>query len=86
MNSGGLKLPETPIAKRDHLTTKIDPYSCPTPPPPPPPPPSHENTIILTEFNRNDHFAISHKATPIYLLVLHAQEVGNEPFWNLKKS
>ena len=27
-----------------------------------------------------------HKATPIYLLVLRAQEVGNEPFWNLKKS
>ena len=26
------------------------------------------------------------KATPIYLLVLHAQEVGNEPFWNKKKS
>ena len=25
------------------------------------------------------------KATPIYLLVLRAQEVGNEPFWNLKK-
>ena len=25
------------------------------------------------------------KATPIYLLVLHAQEVGNEPFWNKKK-
>ena len=29
---------------------------------------------------------ISIKATPIYLLVLHAQEVGNEPFWNKKKS
>ena len=26
------------------------------------------------------------KATPIYLLVLRAQEVGNEPFWNKKKS
>ena len=26
------------------------------------------------------------KATPIYLLVLRAQEVGNEPFWNNKKS
>ena len=26
------------------------------------------------------------KATPIYLLVLRAQEEGNEPFWNLKKS
>ena len=26
------------------------------------------------------------KATPIYLLVLHAQEVGIEPFWNKKKS
>ena len=25
------------------------------------------------------------KATPIYLLVLHAQEVENEPFWNKKK-
>ena len=25
------------------------------------------------------------QATPIYLLVLHAQEVGNEPFWNKKK-
>ena len=25
------------------------------------------------------------KATPIYLLVLQAQEVGNEPFWNIKK-
>ena len=25
------------------------------------------------------------KATPIYLLVLRAQEVGNEPFWNKKK-
>ena len=29
--------------------------------------------------------AISSKATPIYLLVLRAQEVGNEPFWNKKK-
>ena len=27
----------------------------------------------------------SPKATPIYLLVLRAQEVGNEPFWNKKK-
>ena len=27
-----------------------------------------------------------YKATPIYLLVLRAQEVGNEPFWNLTKS
>ena len=26
-----------------------------------------------------------YKATPIYLLVLRAQEVGNEPFWNKKK-
>ena len=26
------------------------------------------------------------KATPIYLLVLRAQEVGIEPFWNKKKS
>ena len=26
------------------------------------------------------------KATPIYLLVLRAQDVGNEPFWNKKKS
>ena len=26
------------------------------------------------------------KAIPIYLLVLRAQEVGNEPFWNKKKS
>ena len=25
------------------------------------------------------------KATSIYLLVLRAQEVGNEPFWNKKK-
>ena len=25
------------------------------------------------------------RATPIYLLVLPAQEVGNEPFWNKKK-
>ena len=25
------------------------------------------------------------KATPIYLPVLRAQEVGNEPFWNKKK-
>ena len=25
------------------------------------------------------------KVTPIYLLVLRAQEVGNEPFWNKKK-
>ena len=25
------------------------------------------------------------KATPIYLFVLQAQEVGNEPFWNKKK-
>ena len=25
------------------------------------------------------------KATPIYLLVLRAQEVGNEPFWKKKK-
>ena len=31
-------------------------------------------------------FAQSLKATPIYLLVLQAQEVGNEPFWNKKKS
>ena len=28
---------------------------------------------------------VTTKATPIYLLVLRAQEVGNEPFWNLKK-
>ena len=28
---------------------------------------------------------IRYKATPIYLLVLRAQEVGNEPFWNKKK-
>ena len=28
---------------------------------------------------------INIKATPIYLLVLRAQEVGNEPFWNKKK-
>ena len=27
----------------------------------------------------------SGKATPIYLLVLRAQEVGKEPFWNKKK-
>ena len=26
------------------------------------------------------------EATPIYLLVLRAQEVGNEPFWNKRKS
>ena len=25
------------------------------------------------------------QATPIYLLVLRAQEVGNEPFWNKKE-
>ena len=30
--------------------------------------------------------AFQYKATPIYLLVLRAQEVGNEPFWNKKKS
>ena len=30
------------------------------------------------------YFYVS-KATPIYLLVLRAQEVGNEPFWNKKK-
>ena len=29
------------------------------------------------------HFVV--QATPIYLLVLRAQEVGNEPFWNKKK-
>ena len=28
---------------------------------------------------------VKSKATPIYLLVLRAQEVGNEPFWNKKK-
>ena len=27
----------------------------------------------------------AYKATPIYLLVLRAQEVGNESFWNKKK-
>ena len=31
-------------------------------------------------------YALMGKATPIYLLVLRAQEVGNEPFWNKKKS
>ena len=36
-------------------------------------------------FNINS-FASLYKATPIYLLVLRAQEVGNEPFWNKKKS
>ena len=30
--------------------------------------------------------ALPYRATPIYLLVLRAQEVGNEPFWNKKKS
>ena len=29
--------------------------------------------------------AYANKATPIYLPVLRAQEVGNEPFWNKKK-
>ena len=34
-------------------------------------------------FNKN---ILKHdKATPIHLLVLCAQEVGNEPFWNKKK-
>ena len=32
-----------------------------------------------------ERFVIECKATPIYLLVLRAQEVGNEPFWNKKK-
>ena len=32
------------------------------------------------------NFLFKYKATPIYLLVLRAQEVGNEPFWNKKKS
>ena len=33
----------------------------------------------------NYYFFFIFKATPIYLLVLRAQEVGNEPFWNKKK-
>ena len=31
------------------------------------------------------HLLLIYKATPIYILVLRAQEVGNEPFWNKKK-
>ena len=34
-------------------------------------------------FRQKDVFLF--EATPIYLLVLRAQEVGNEPFWNKKK-
>ena len=30
-------------------------------------------------------FSMTDKATPIYLLVLRAQEAGIEPFWNKKK-
>ena len=32
------------------------------------------------------HSVFLGKATPIYLLVLRAQEVENEPFWNKEKS
>ena len=42
---------------------------------------------ISQEINKTTstaHYAL--KATPIYSLVLRAQEVGNEPFWNIKKS
>ena len=43
----------------------------------------------LMERGEDDLFLISlsthDKATPIYLLVLRAQEVGNEPLWNKKK-
>ena len=38
------------------------------------------NPYLLTKFLKKL------KATPIDLLVLRAQEVGNEPFWNKKKS
>ena len=38
---------------------------------------------LLQKVKANQCFV--HKATPIYLLVLRAQEVGNEPFWNKKK-
>ena len=37
------------------------------------------------ELGGQKNFFFRPKATPIYLLVLRAQEVGNEPFWNKKK-
>ena len=36
---------------------------------------SQEDTLLV----------LLNRATPIYLLVLRAQEVGNESFWNKKK-
>ena len=42
---------------------------------------------LMNEYNYNSMNLIkAHKATPIYSLVLRAQEVENEPFWNKKKS
>ena len=40
----------------------------------------------FSTLSKGIHFKLQDKATPIYLLVLRAQEVGNEPFWNKKKS
>ena len=44
------------------------------------------NALILPMLRLLSFKAIICKATPIYLLVLRAQEVGNEAFWNKKKS
>ena len=41
----------------------------------------HLNYFGVYQFKNSVLF----EATPIYLLVLRAQEVGNEPFWNIKK-
>ena len=42
--------------------------------------------LVRVGLQETDNFFLGLKATPIYLLVLRAQEVGNEPFWNNKKS
>ena len=42
-----------------------------------------QSNNFLEIFRQKDFFLF--EATPIYLLVLCAQEVGNEPFWNKKK-
>ena len=42
--------------------------------------------MVVDSYSRSwFNLALGRKATPIYLLVLRAQEVGNEPFWNKKK-
>ena len=45
----------------------------------------HRATYCLVTFQGDLFNPSNAKATPIYLLVLRAQEVGNEPFWNKKK-